>query len=152
MLRIALAAVAALVLLLVGRFVYLSMTTQPPDSLGVSRGRLAPCPKTPNCVSSQAEGQSQRIDALVVPGSAEDAMGQVVRAIEVMPGARIVSSSADYLHAEFASRLFRFVDDLELVHDPDLPGFQVRSASRVGRSDLGANRKRVESLRAAVSR
>lgn len=154
MLRIVLtlAAVAAvLFLLLIGRFVFLSMTTQAPDTLGTTQGRLSPCPKKPNCVSSRAERESQRLDALVVSGSIEEAMETAVGAIESMPGSRIVTSDDGYLHAAFKSRVFRFVDDLELFYDPDVPGFQVRSASRVGRSDLGANRKRVEALRALMS-
>ena len=151
MLRIALTLTAILFLLLIGRFVFLSMTTQPPDTLGTAQGRLAPCPKTPNCVSSQAERESQRLDALVVNASIDEAMATALRAIESMPGSRIVTSDDGYLHVEFKSRVFRFVDDLELSYDPNVPGFQVRSASRVGRSDLGANRKRVEALRALVS-
>ncbi len=64
---------------------------------------------------------------------------------------RVVSASDDYLHAEERSRLFRFVDDLELLAAPD-GELIVRSASRVGRSDLGVNRRRVERLRALLER
>lgn len=142
--------VALLALLLLARFVHLSMTAQPPDTLGSASG-LAPCPKSPNCVSSRAERESQRIDPLRVEGDAAQATAQAIAAIEAMPRARVVAFDGGYVHAEFSSALFRFIDDLELVHDPALPGFQVRSASRVGRSDLGANRKRVEALRSLLA-
>ncbi len=153
MLRIALAVLAVLALLLVGRFVYMSMSTQPPDhlrSLAGPAARLAPCPESPNCVSSLAERESQRVDALKVPGGADAALERAARAIGAMSRARVVTAENGYLHAEFTSLLFRFVDDLELVYDDSVPGFQVRSASRTGHSDMGANRKRVEALRASL--
>ncbi len=151
MLRIAVKVIAVLALLLVGRFAYMSMMTKPPGNLGASTGRLAPCPERPNCVSSLAEDKSHQIAPLAMPGAAEEALQRVTETIEAMPRARIVTSGDGYLHAEFTSRLFRFVDDLELLYDDSVHGFQVRSASRTGYSDLGANRKRVEALRAAVS-
>lgn len=151
MLRVGLSLVGILLLLLIGRFAYLSMTTQPPDTLGGASHRLAPCPATPNCVSSQAERASRRVDPLRLSGSAPEALATVVDAIQAMPGSRVITADDGYVHAEFRSRVFRFVDDLELVYDPEVPGFQVRSASRTGRSDLGVNRKRVEALRALVS-
>ena len=150
MLRILKAAglvLTALVLLLVARFVYLNMTATPPDHAQAGQSALAPCPDSPNCVSSQAERESQRIEPLLVEGDAAEAMAKLESAVERMTRARVVTSADGYLHAEFTSALFRFVDDLEAIYDPDLPGFHVRSASRVGHSDLGANRKRVEALR-----
>lgn len=150
MLRIAAIVVGVLALLLVGRFAYLSMTSKPPEAVGSPSG-LAPCADRPNCVSSLAESESQHIDPLAVPGDPEEALEVAVRALEAMPGSRIVTSGDGYLHAEFRTRIFRFVDDLELSYDSKVPGFQVRSASRVGHSDLGVNRKRVEALRALLS-
>lgn len=147
MLRIIAVLAGVLVLLLLGRFVFMSANAKPPGHLASPGARLAPCPDMPNCVSSLAKRKSQRVEPLIVRGSAAEAARVVVREIEAMPRSRVVNSGDGYVHAEFTSRLFRFVDDLELVYDGDLPGFQVRSASRVGRSDLGANRKRVEALR-----
>jgi len=147
MLRIVPAVVAVLVLLLLGRFVFMSTTASAPDHLGNPGTGLTPCPDKPNCVSSLAERDSQRVEPLVVAGGADDAARAVLRVLDAMPRCRVVTSGDGYLHAEFTSRLFRFVDDLELLYDDSVPGFQVRSASRVGHSDLGANRKRVEALR-----
>lgn len=78
-------------------------------------------------------------------------MAQAVEAIASM-GGRIVASDSNYLRAEFSSRLFRFVDDLELLWNPVEGHFDLRSASRVGTSDLGANRRRVEMLRGLLAR
>ena len=154
MLRIALAVVAVLALLVAGRFAYMSMTTRPPDHLGASAGRFAACPKRPNCVSSQAEDKDHKIAPLVVPGTTETAherLVEAIEAVEAMPRTRIVTSGDGYLHAESTSSLFRFVDDLELLYDDTVPGFQVRSASRIGYSDMGVNRKRVEALRGRLA-
>ncbi len=150
MLRLVGAAVALIALLIVGRFAYLSMTARPPQNLGPAAERLAPCPDRPNCVSSQARRDSQKVEPLVVDGDPATALARAASAIESMPRARVVASGDGYLHAEYRSAIFRFVDDLELLHDPAVPGFQVRSASRVGHSDVGANRKRVEALRSLL--
>lgn len=147
MLRTILAVVAVLILLLLGRFIMMSHGASPPDHLNHAAARLEPCPDKPNCVSSRAKRKSQRVEPLVVPGPPAAALEHVTRAIEAMERSRIVTAGDGYVHAEFKSRLFRFVDDLELVYDEKLPGFQVRSASRSGHSDLGVNRKRVEALR-----
>jgi len=151
MLRIIPKVIALLVLLLLGRFVYMSMTTQPPDDLAASSGQLSPCPKSPNCVSSLAKDESHHVSPLVVPGDRDGALELAIQAIGSMPRAQIVTSGDGYVHAEFTSRLFRFVDDLELLFDENVGGFHVRSASRSGHSDLGANRKRVEALRAKLA-
>jgi len=111
---------------------------------------LAACPSSPNCVSSQASDAGHRVEpfALRVPGA--DAWAAAKRAVEAMPRTRIVDDRPGYLRAEATSLLFRFVDDLELALAEDGRRLDVRSASRVGYSDLGANRKRVEALRAAL--
>ncbi len=111
---------------------------------------LAPCPSSPNCVSSQASDAGHRVEpfALRVPGA--EAWGAAKRAVAAMPRTRIVDERPGYLRAEATSLLFRFVDDLELALAEDGRRLDVRSASRVGYSDLGANRKRVEALRTAL--
>jgi uncharacterized protein (DUF1499 family) len=74
---------------------------------------------------------------------------QRVRSILKEQGGRIEEETTGYLRATFTTRVFRFVDDLELRIDERNGLIQVRSASRVGFSDMGLNRKRVENLRAA---
>jgi uncharacterized protein (DUF1499 family) len=117
-----------------------------PTNLGVRNGRLAPCRRTPNCVSSQADPADAEHYIAPLTGRIED----VRRAVESMPRTTIVSVTADYLYAEFRSKLLGFVDDVEFFFDGS--AVQVRSASRLGRRDFAVNRKRVERLREMLRR
>jgi len=116
--------------------------------LGVRDGRLAPCPGTPNCVCSQDEDR-HAVEPLHFDGPPEEAWGRLKEVLASLPRTRVVSSADGYLHAECTSRLFRFVDDLECLLDPEAKVIHVRSASRAGRSDFGVNRRRVEAIRKA---
>ncbi len=114
-------------------------------------GRLAPPPSSPNCVSSQADPSDAKhhIAALGWSGDPAQAQAHIKRTVLTMPGTRLEAEADGYLHFVFRSRVFRFKDDFELVlADGGL--LHVRSASRVGYDDLGANRKRVEALRLAL--
>ena len=71
--------------------------------------------------------------------------------IEAMPRARVTDADDLALHAEFTSRIFRFVDDVDCVIDPQAHVIAIRSASRLGYSDLGVNRARVEAIRTAFT-
>ena len=118
---------------------------RPPES-------LAPCPASPNCVSSQADQETQRVAPFPCGESCGQTLDRLRRLIDRTPGARIIVASPTYLHAEYTSAVFRFVDDLELLADEVNHVVQVRSASRIGRWDLGANRRRVEALRRQLAR
>jgi uncharacterized protein (DUF1499 family) len=113
---------------------------------------LAACPKRPNCVSSQATDAGHHVDPFVLRVPPERGFAALRAAIAALPRTRIVVDEAGYLHAEVTSRLFRFVDDVEALLDPGGARIDVRSASRVGYSDLGVNRARVEVLRGALRR
>jgi uncharacterized protein (DUF1499 family) len=117
-----------------------------PDNLGVSNGRLAPCRRTPNCVSSQADPSDAEHYIAPLKGTME----AVRKAVESLPRTTIVSQRQNYLYAEFRSKLLGFVDDVEFLYDGN--SIQVRSASRLGRRDFGVNRNRVERLRTLLSR
>ena len=122
-----------------------------PTDLGVKEGNLAPCPSSPNCVVSQGDADADhRIAPLAYSGDSAQAMAQLVALVKAMPRTTIVKSTDNYLYAEFASKLMGFVDDVEFYLDPAASVIQVRSASRLGESDLGVNRKRVEEIRAAL--
>jgi uncharacterized protein (DUF1499 family) len=123
-----------------------------PGNLGVRDGRLAPCKRTPNCVSSQADPGDRRhyIAPLAFQGPPADAIALLQRVIEAAPGARVVRATPDYLYAEFRSRVMRFVDDAEFSLDAAGGVIHVRSAARLGIRDFGVNRARVESLRRAL--
>ncbi len=125
----------------------LSATAHRPDNLGVHDGKLAPCPDTPNCVSSQADDDTHRMAPLSFDANAEEALARLKAVVAAQPRTTIVAADGDYFHAECVSLLFRFVDDVEFLVDRDAKVIHFRSASRVGRSDLGANRKRMETIR-----
>ncbi len=112
----------------------------------MSGRRLAPCPDKPNCVSTQATDAAKRMPALGFQGESEPVRAAILDVLAREPRARVVAAEADYIHAEFTTLLLRFVDDVEFSIDPGAKRVDFRSASRVGHSDLGTNRRRMESL------
>lgn len=115
---------------------------EPPENLGpTGDGRLAPCPDSPNCVSSFAEAERHAIEPLRAD------LVAIRSLIGELNNADVVAEGDNYLRAEFTTRLIGFVDDVEFLYHPDEGVTHVRSASRVGYSDLGANRQRIERLR-----
>ena len=120
-----------------------------PD-VGLEDGRLRACPSSPNCVCSDVEpGSAAHVEPFPVPEGVEPAaaFAGLVRLVDER--ASIASREPDYVHAVFKTRLMRFRDDFEARLAPEDRLIHVRSASRLGYSDLGANRRRVEELRAA---
>jgi uncharacterized protein (DUF1499 family) len=128
-----------------------SFSGKRPETLGVKDGKLAACPGTPNCVSSQATDAEHQVDAIAYTTSASAALAQLKSTIQGMERAAIVNESNNYLYAEFTSGLMGFVDDVEFYVDDSAKVIHVRSASRLGQSDLGVNRKRVEEIRGKLS-
>lgn len=114
-------------------------------------GPLAPCPGRPNCVCSEDPRPDFAVAPLAVEGHPEVAWERLKRLLEAA-GGRIEAQAPGYLHATFRSRIFRFVDDVEFRLDRARGAIHVRSASRLGYSDLGVNRRRVEDLRAQWTR
>jgi uncharacterized protein (DUF1499 family) len=129
-----------------------SFSGQRPQTLGVTNGRLAACPNSPNCVSSQASDANHHVAAMTYGDSPQAALTKLKQVIEAMAGTKIITVTDDYLHAEFTSKLMGFVDDLECYLPPENSIIHIRSASRLGQSDLGANRTRVEELRKSFNR
>lgn len=113
----------------------------------VFEGRLADVPESPNCVSTRATDSLHSIAPLTFEGSPAEAMDRLGRIISEMPRTTICSVTARYMHVEFTTAFFGFVDDVEFLIDPDHQRIDFRSASRVGHSDLGANRRRMEDIR-----
>lgn len=114
--------------------------------------RLKPCPKSPNCVSSEAADADHRIAPLALEMPAEKAWPIVREVVGGWPRTRILVEEADYLHAECVTALVRFVDDLELLLNAERSEIAVRSASRVGWWDLGTNHRRVAALAGELRR
>ena len=114
----------------------------------------APCPESPNCVSSQAPESDREhyIAPIRFSGDPVAAWQRLKAAVLTEKRVTLVAEQADYLHAEMRSLIFRFVDDVEFVLDSEAGVIQVRSASRVGYSDFGVNRRRVERIRNVFSR
>ena len=115
--------------------------------LGVKNGKLLPCPDTPNCVSSQSIEKKHSIDPICWTENTLEVKQILFDTIHSMKRARVVSHDTNYVHAEFTTAIFRFVDDVEFLIDKSKKIIHVRSASRVGYSDLGVNRRRVEKIR-----
>jgi uncharacterized protein (DUF1499 family) len=111
--------------------------------------RLAPCPNTPNCVSTEAPPGPQRMKPIPYAGTPEEARERMLHVLRNHPRTRITIQEPDYLKVECRSRIFRFVDDVELVFDDEAREIRFRSASRVGRGDFGVNRKRMKEIGAA---
>lgn len=118
-----------------------------PRTHGVQHGRLAACPASLNCVSSQATDRLHHVEPLTYAGSADDARQRLRTVIESLPRARIVTRTENSLHVEFSTRLWRFVDDVEFLFDDSTRTIHVRSAARLGYFDFGVNRRRVERIR-----
>jgi uncharacterized protein (DUF1499 family) len=114
-------------------------------------GRLPPCPSTPNCVSSDDAGGSHAIDPLIIDGDPAAAWNALAEHLGQLRGVTIVERRDDYLRAEARTRLLRFTDDVEFLMRADAGHIAMRSASRIGLSDLGTNRRRLESIRAALA-
>jgi uncharacterized protein (DUF1499 family) len=144
--RIGLLVVVGVVLLPVAGLALLSAFSRRPSNLGAVDGRLAPCPDSPNCVSTQAPDALHRMEPIPFSGSAVDAMARIKAIVASWPRTKIVTENESYLHVEFASALFRFVDDIEFLIDESNGKIHFRSASRVGYGDLGANRKRMQAI------
>jgi uncharacterized protein (DUF1499 family) len=120
-----------------------------PVNLGIKDGHLTPCPETPNCVSSQCTDKDHFVAPLPFSSSTSEAMADLKKIIFQMKRTKIVNETDYYLAVEFTSAFWRFVDDVEFLLDDTARTIHVRSASRMGRYDLGENRKRIEMIRAA---
>jgi uncharacterized protein (DUF1499 family) len=138
------AVIAAVLLVRCSMLGHSSKSGQPP---GLVSGTLAPCPDKPNCVSSEVgEDADHHIEPLDYSGaSPEEAWSEIQHVIKEL-GGEVTIANDEYIAATFSSSLFRFVDDVECRLDAPQNQIHIRSASRVGHSDLGVNRKRTESI------
>ena len=120
-----------------------------PEEAAVAR--MQPCPSSPNCVCSREDpaDATHYIEPLRFTGGADQAMARLRQIVEDWDRAEVIEADGGYLRAVFTTRLLRFKDDVEFELDAEAGLIHVRSASRLGHSDLGANRKRVEAIRAA---
>ncbi len=117
-----------------------------PNNLGIKNGELAPCPNSPNCVSTKAQDKKHAIPPIRYTTSRQETMAKLIAIIRSMPRTNIVETTDDYLQVEFTSAVFRFVDDVEFNLGDTDKTIQFRSASRLGYSDFGVNRKRMKEI------
>jgi len=148
--------VIAVVLVAAGQIGWLSGTQ--PANLGVHDGRLAAPALTPNSVSSQARlypDNPQSASAYIAPitfqGDPQLAMDRLISVLRQTEGASIVAQQPDYIYLQARTKVLNFTDDLEFWMDRPNNVIHMRSASRIGRSDLGKNRARLEAIRARFS-
>lgn len=140
----------ALVLAVVALFAWRSYASrQSPPMLDLVEGRLRPCEARPNCVGSEGSDGDHAIAPLPYRGDRAGSERALAAALATLPRTQIHRRQGDYWHATQQSGLFRFIDDIELRFDDAAATVHIRSGSRVGYSDLGVNRQRVEALRAA---
>ncbi len=122
-----------------------------PTNIGVTDGKLLACPNSPNCVSSQSTDAEHKIAPLTYTGDPAKALADLKAVISSMPRTKIITAESNYLYAEFTSALMGYVDDVEFYLNADKGLIELRSASRLGQSDLGANRDRIEAIRAQLA-
>ncbi|WP_315791684.1 DUF1499 domain-containing protein [Fischerella sp. JS2] len=136
--------------------IFLSLTILPGASwayasgLGVTNGHLSSCPASNNCVVSQDADSKHAIDAIVYHVDRDTARETLLKVLNVVPRTEVIEQTDNYIHALSKSRIFKFVDDVEFYFPPNESVIHVRSASRVGESDLGVNRRRIEQIRLAL--
>jgi len=124
-----------------------------PPKLGLTpEGTLRPCSSRPNCVSSQAEDRPHQTRPFPYSGSREETQAKLGAILDATPRVHWVTRDERYWHLTAISRLFRYTDDLELQFDDSAKLVHLRSASRIGVSDMGVNRARVRALREAYER
>jgi uncharacterized protein (DUF1499 family) len=136
-------------------FLSLSMIScsgeNPALKIGIHHSKLAICPSSPNCVSSDATDPDHYIEPFLLTATPAEAWRVVQAIVAAEPNTKIITAESNYLHAECRSDLFGFVDDLEMHLRPAETVIAIRSASRLGYFDFGVNRKRLERLRSELS-
>ncbi len=127
---------------------FTSCKVPPPPIIGLEEGmQLKDCPNSPNCVSTFASDKQHGIEALRFKGEAVQAWAKLEALIPTIKSTEIVKNTGEYMHVTFTTNLMKFVDDVEFVLNAEEQRIEFRSASRVGYSDLGANRRRMEQIR-----
>lgn len=137
-------------LTLTGSLIFSAPSWAASASLGVSNGHLTSCPASNNCVISQDGDRKHAIDPISYHVDSDTAQKALLKVITVVPRTQVIEQTDNYIHALSKSRIFKFIDDVEFYFPADKNVIHVRSASRVGESDLGVNRRRVEQIRLAL--
>ena len=126
--------------------ILLGCSGEAPRNLSGTRDALAPCPDTPNCVSTKGQDPRHAMEPLPYMGTREMSRDRILEILRGMKRAKVMESAADYIYARFTTRFFRFVDDVEFRFDNAARLVHFRSASRVGYYDFGLNRRRMQKI------
>lgn len=140
----------AILITLIGSLIFPAATWAASSTLGVDNGHLSSCPASDNCVVSQNADSKHTINPITYHLDRNAAREILLKVISVVPRTEIVEQTPNYIHALSKSRIFKFVDDVEFYLPPNESVIHLRSASRVGESDLGVNRRRMEQIRLAL--
>jgi len=146
--KILLSIVIGLIVIISLYFIALSISSRKQPDLGMLNGQLRTCPGSPNCICSERPSEGGFVEPFMVITTMDDAWSNAKQAV-VENGGVIVTERDSYLHAYFVTPLLRYIDDVELRRDENKQIIHIRSASRVGHSDMGANRARVTKIRKA---
>jgi len=125
-----------------------SCKDKPAKGLGLTtKNQFFPCPKNPNCVSSFENPKNEKnfIRPIKFLGQKETIIKKLVTLIENNPNAKIVERKENYIRAEYTSSFFKFVDDIQFYFGKKNI-IHIKSSSRVGYSDFGKNKQRVEEI------
>jgi len=126
-------------------FIYLGFKSQSGSPAGLIESSLSPCPSTPNCICTEHPGDvSHFTEASTYAAENADSIVQKITDAIEQSGGVIIKSENNYLAATYTSKIFRYVDDFEIRIDREKQLIHIRSASRVGKSDFGANLKRIK--------
>ena len=148
--RVLLSITLAIFLTLTSSFIFPATNWAFAADLGVNNGHLSSCPASDNCVVSQNADSKHAIKPIPYHVDRNAAKETLLKVLTVVPRTEVVEQTNNYIHALSKSRIFKFVDDVEFYFPPDESVIHVRSASRVGESDLGVNRRRLEQIRLAL--
>lgn len=115
--------------------------------IGIIDGKFHPCPKSPNCVSTQSTDEKHRMEPIQYSSTVDEAKGKIKNIITSFKRTKLITETENYLHFEFRTATFKFVDDVEFCLDDKEKLIHFRSAARLGWSDMGVNRKRMGKIR-----
>lgn len=122
-----------------------------PNNLGIHNGKLSSCPSTPNCVVSQYNEENHYIKPISYQNDLKTAQETLLKVLSVVPQTTVTNQTDNYIHIESKSKLMGFIDDGEFYFPADEKVIHIRSAARLGESDLGVNRRRMEQIRLAMN-
>lgn len=146
--KIAFILIVSLILFMLLYFIYLSIKSHSGIPQGLINQKLSPCPDTPNCINSEFKNDTSHfIDALTYQNKSTDEIILATKNTIQKSGGHVTEVSNNYISATYTSKLFRYIDDLEIRIDNEHKAIHFRSASRVGHSDFGANIKRIHLIK-----